>query len=668
MRLDKVQIWVDAVLSFESALPREVTDCGGNVLMLGDYDMPALGEIIFYPHALKAAAMEEIVYAGYTLEAIAEGKAPYTPEQELADTIITRTDTFFENAQGERQRAAVALQVESAVSRNTIVFTENPPTVTTDPTINVAKKSTCTEIPCFSSDTSCRIIDDWTNAIETDTANNKQFINLVPPAARPAGLSSSRARMFVDHTKPNEYLRYGSPEWPSFCGQSATFSMWVETDTVHGGALLSRYSVPDSHNVSNLEYALYADSYGLVVKGSRAYSSHVAPYSLLEYGQPLEKMKYGMQRHVAFVFDNATDTTKTYLDGALLGTTTHPTGTINNLDCNLNQDTAYTGLGHLAPGVWGLKGAVQDWRYYRGHVLSKAELYKLADDKTGPAKRSCQHDYEGGDTSWTDIYGHDCAWYYVQKKKSPGVCSTEDVKKYCPVACGAKLPCFEKHNYPIHYYLFDRIVKFEDAHHHKGAGLICARAGVDLVAKCRNNSKSPDVSTAPGATGSLIPANGAPYEQSYMDINMTDCDRIEYVVEPYCAFSPSKVAADVHRRRGLSTEFNDASLPVVGGRRGASATATTASSTSACSSRRGGTSSSSSSVITTSNPGCEKEWGRDTNKEIKQKGGYTIEFWLNIGSRTQIPSTNEVLADAVVEMLRVLFLACCVGVGCFRMP
>ena len=59
---------------------------------------------------------------------------------------------------------------------------------------------------------------------------------------------------------------------------------------------------------------------------------------------------------------------------------------------------------------------------------------------------------------------------------------------------------------------------------------------------------------------------------------------------------------------------------------------------------------------------------KDTNKEIKQKGGYTIEFWLNIGSRTQIPSTNEVLADAVVEMLRVLFLACCVGVGCFRMP
>jgi len=303
---------------------------------------------------------------------------------------------------------------------------------------------------------------------------------------------------------------------------------------------------------------------------------------------------------------------------------------------------------------------VQDWRYYRGFVLSKDELYKLAEDKSGPAKRSCQHDYEGGDNTWTDIYGHDCAWYYVQKKKSPGVCSTADVKKNCPVACGAKLPCFETHDYPTHYYLYDRIVKFEDAHHHKGAGLICARAGVDLVAKCRNNLENPDASKAPGATGSLIPANGAPYEESYMDINMTDCDRIEFVVEPYCAFKPFKVDAGVHRRS--DTAFIDDSLVVVGGRRGASATATSASTASACSSRRGDASS--SSVLTTSNPGCEKEWGRDTNKEIKQQGGYTIEFWVNIDSRTTIPNTNEVRVVVVGVMLFALFLYVVVGVRC----
>ena len=71
MRLDKVQIWVDSKLSFESALPREVTDCGGNVLMLGDDDIPVLGELTFYPRALKAGALQEIMSAGFTLEALA---------------------------------------------------------------------------------------------------------------------------------------------------------------------------------------------------------------------------------------------------------------------------------------------------------------------------------------------------------------------------------------------------------------------------------------------------------------------------------------------------------------------------------------------------------------------------------------------------------------------
>ena len=167
-----------------------------------------------------------------------------------------------------------------------------------------------------------------------------------------------------------------------------------------------------------------------------------------------------------------------------------------------------------------LKGAVQDWRYYRGLALSKDEIYKIADDTSGPARRSCQHDDEGGDSSWTDIYGHDCSWYYAQREKSPGVCATEEVRQKCPVACRAKMPCFESHVYPTHYYLFDRIMKFEDSHHHKGAGLICARMGVDLVTRCKNNSINPDTSTAPGATGSLIPADGSPYAESFMDIKL----------------------------------------------------------------------------------------------------------------------------------------------------
>ena len=53
MRIDKVQIWVDAEMAFESALPREVTDCKGNILELGDYNIPSLGEMIFAANALN---------------------------------------------------------------------------------------------------------------------------------------------------------------------------------------------------------------------------------------------------------------------------------------------------------------------------------------------------------------------------------------------------------------------------------------------------------------------------------------------------------------------------------------------------------------------------------------------------------------------------------------
>jgi hypothetical protein len=53
------------------------------------------------------------------------------------------------------------------------------------------------------------------------------------------------------------------------------------------------------------------------------------------YGLPLEWMKSGTRRHVAFVFDHVADETRHYLDGVLLGTTKHPAGTIASMDCDM---------------------------------------------------------------------------------------------------------------------------------------------------------------------------------------------------------------------------------------------------------------------------------------------------------------------------------------------
>ena len=117
-----------------------------------------------------------------------------------------------------------------------------------------------------------------------------------------------------------------------------------------------------------------------------------------------------------------------------------------------------------------------------------------------------------------------------------------------------------------------------------------------------------------------------------MDINITDCDRLEYVLDPYCAFTPVKVDA-VEKRRRAGTTFNDESLPVVGGRRGDHAE--------------------SGPARPVSN---ETEWARETHKEIMDRGGFgvgwTIEFWLKIDSRTRIPETNEVLIVGVLCVCR----------------
>jgi len=54
--------------------------------------------------------------SGFTLEAITEGRGPYNPTQELADTILTRADEEFENVKGDLHHAAISMQVESSVS------------------------------------------------------------------------------------------------------------------------------------------------------------------------------------------------------------------------------------------------------------------------------------------------------------------------------------------------------------------------------------------------------------------------------------------------------------------------------------------------------------------------------------------------------------------------
>jgi len=237
--------------------------------------------------------------------------------------------------------------------------------------------------------------------------------------------------------------------------------------------------------------------------------------------------------------------------------------------------------------------------------------------------RTCEHHAEGGDSTWTDVFGHDCAWYYKMAKKTEGICSSAKSQKECPTACAVKKPCHEAHPHDTTYQLWNRVMKLEDSLHHKGMGLICARQGVDVYELCKKNNStrrgasSTAVSTLvghpPGAQVVAIPADGSAYEKSYMDINVRDCSVLKKVVDPYCTFGTARTD-----RRG-----------------GESATTTTSSSVS------------SPAMV----------FGSEVHKEIKKNGGYTIEFWLKIDTKTRIPTNNDDYKTESTSMRRIVFFS-----------
>jgi hypothetical protein len=73
-----LEFWVDGAKSFESQLARPVTDCSGQVLEVGG-NAPLLGEITFYPRRLREVDLKEVLFAGFTLEAIAQVPPPDGP-------------------------------------------------------------------------------------------------------------------------------------------------------------------------------------------------------------------------------------------------------------------------------------------------------------------------------------------------------------------------------------------------------------------------------------------------------------------------------------------------------------------------------------------------------------------------------------------------------------
>ena len=89
---------------------------------------------------------------------------------------------------------------------------------------------------------------------------------------------------------------------------------------------------------------------------------------------------------------------------------------------------------------------LQQFRVYpralAADVIKRINDYSRDNDGVSLMQCSRLEDPKEKDSlSWIDALGHDCAWYAARRTSSRFICSGEDVRKYCKVACSQQR-CF----------------------------------------------------------------------------------------------------------------------------------------------------------------------------------------------------------------------------------
>jgi len=241
-----LSFYTDAVLQKVVPLGRPITDCSGRALLAGAPDIPRLGEITFFPRQLSVMEMGEIITSGFTFESLAAGKEAFKPVKTQFDVSTARQTEAFAVAQGERSLAGMRIQVENAFNR--LVTANFGLQAVPEPTPKIivpARQPSCPVVPIFGDATSCHIMGGFNATTDAATTGNTSFLPMLEPAYR--NNLGGKDRIWLDHNSKKQYLRYDAQQWPSFCGTSATFSMWIENwDCGARSTLIARYPKGDS--------------------------------------------------------------------------------------------------------------------------------------------------------------------------------------------------------------------------------------------------------------------------------------------------------------------------------------------------------------------------------------------------------------------------------------
>ena len=108
---------------------------------------------------------------------------------------------------------------------------------------------------------------------------------------------------------------------------------------------------------------------------------------------------------------------------------------------------------------------LQQFRIYHGKALTESEvklLHESSVNQDGTLLKQCAA-VDSGERDvlgWSDLLGHDCAWYGMHRATFPFICSGSEVSTNCKVAC-ANQQCFSS-KLVDEYYLGSQIQMFTE--------------------------------------------------------------------------------------------------------------------------------------------------------------------------------------------------------------
>ena len=533
-----VTFYHDATILSRVAIDRPVTDCSGSMMIVGDYGLHA-GEINFYPFEVSIASMDDIFNSGMTLESVANGKGIIPTPQTLLDYVSAKSQRSFQTAERDKKAADLKLEIANTIMQASSTITQAvcsgdaEQTGSAPPLPPVPTQPDC---PAGAYG-GCKVITGVVASKLVDPITAHSYYDMLPPGA--FGNSSSMVSGQRVSISPDLQVRYDLASFPSTLNLSWTFSAWIKANfSEPSGYLVAKHPAHSGgrcwgFNIANRRVGLFNKG---VVDGVTIQNNPI-PFDT-DISADFNLVNSPLLRHVVITVNHTggnAAAVAAYVDGQLLGTSVQDN--INGMDC-ATTETSYLGFAHRAPGINRYTGELQQLRIYPGVALTVAEVAALHMESTDPSSgaklRECAFEDEGFDSTYLDIFGHDCAWFQTARAHNPHVCADPTVRTECPIACGSLRRCYQavvSSTTAESTFVWERVMPIAAPKTNRHTVCLVNDSSVSAVQACTAGSF--DTSLSSGDSEFLLNRLDFPVA------NLSDCTELQESISPYCAFKIS---------------------------------------------------------------------------------------------------------------------------------